>query len=113
MLMVMKRALPLFLLVHVHNDLPAGVPPVLLSGDHVRGKPFHFLIAPAAARQLHFRSDTQLAANGACHIPPVVRVLVMAHKKTPKGYHRMPDGRLMKNGAHKKRKPASRKKRSY
>ena len=25
-------------------------------------------------------------------------------KKPPKGYHYMPDGRLMKNSAHKKRK---------
>ena len=25
-------------------------------------------------------------------------------KKAPKGYHYMPDGRLMKNSAHKKRK---------
>ena len=26
----------------------------------------------------------------------------MASKKVPKGYHRMPDGKLMKNSAHKK-----------
>jgi len=27
-----------------------------------------------------------------------------SRKKPPKGYHYMPDGRLMKNSAHKKRK---------
>lgn len=28
----------------------------------------------------------------------------MARKKAPKGYHYMPNGKLMKNSAHKKKK---------
>ena len=30
-------------------------------------------------------------------------------RKAPRGYHYMPDGRLMKNSAHKKRKKRARK----
>jgi len=30
--------------------------------------------------------------------------VVKRRKKAPKGYHYMPDGRLMKNSAHKRRK---------
>ena len=30
-------------------------------------------------------------------------------KKAPRGYHYMPDGRLMKNSAHKKRKKRGKK----
>ena len=30
--------------------------------------------------------------------------MVKRRKKAPKGYHYMPDGRLMKNSAHKKKK---------
>ena len=30
--------------------------------------------------------------------------MVKRRKKAPRGYHYMPDGRLMKNSAHKKKK---------
>tara|TARA_B100000427_G_scaffold133885_1_gene111405 strand:+ start:396 stop:500 length:105 start_codon:yes stop_codon:yes gene_type:complete len=34
--------------------------------------------------------------------------MVKRRKKAPKGYHYMPDGRLMKNSAHKKRRKRKR-----
>ena len=34
--------------------------------------------------------------------------MVKRRKKAPKGYHYMPDGRLMKNSAHKKKKKKKR-----
>ena len=34
--------------------------------------------------------------------------MVKRRKKAPKGYHYMPDGRLMKNSAHKKRRKGKR-----
>jgi len=38
----------------------------------------------------------------------------VAKKKVPKGYHRMPNGKLMKGATHgRKKKKASKKKRSY
>ena len=34
--------------------------------------------------------------------------MVKRKKKAPRGYHYMPDGRLMKNSAHKKRRKRKR-----
>tara|TARA_Y100000114_G_C11702632_1_gene299223 strand:- start:908 stop:1012 length:105 start_codon:yes stop_codon:yes gene_type:complete len=34
--------------------------------------------------------------------------MVKRRKKAPRGYHYMPDGRLMKNSAHKKRRKRKR-----
>lgn len=34
-------------------------------------------------------------------------------KKTPKGYHRMPDGKLMKGATHEKREPKAERQKEY